>query len=136
MSLPIEALAIYLHLARAGEQRQRPHERDRMLILAAVIATHADLPRIAACCRQRVLEHNPHHLISRWPDLASALASEDFPPFLKQLHRRYPRERAEQMLRSLGIEMGREREAYYTDEEYAAALLGVSTESLGEFGGD
>ena len=39
-------------------------------------------------------------------------------------------EKAEHMLSLLGIELAGERETYYTDHEYAASLLGVSTEEL------
>ena len=34
------------------------------------------------------------------------------------------------MLATLEIEMGQERATYYSDEEYAAALLGVSLADL------
>ena len=34
------------------------------------------------------------------------------------------------MLVQLGIHMARERAAYYTDEEYAAALLGTTIDEL------
>ena len=42
-------------------------------------------------------------------------------------------EKAERMLSSLGIEMARERDTYYSDREYAAALLGVSPHVLDGF---
>ncbi|MCL4204248.1 MAG: hypothetical protein KJ000_17335 [Pirellulaceae bacterium] len=34
------------------------------------------------------------------------------------------------MLETLGVERGLERDAYYTDEEFAASLLGVSLAEL------
>ena len=136
MSTPIQIIGMYLHLARASELRRRPHVRDRLLIVAAAASQRYGLTRIAAYCRHRVLENNPRHLIRRWPTLAEALEESDFLHFLKQLQRRYPQEKAEQMLRELEIEMGREREAYFSDEEYAAALLNVTPERLTEmFGG-
>lgn len=73
-------------------------------------------------------------MIGRWPTLETALEDEDFAHFLRHLQRRYPPERAERMLASLGIERAQERAAYYSDEEYAAALLGVTLASLDEFG--
>ncbi len=36
------------------------------------------------------------------------------------------------MLDSLGIELGRERESYYSDYEYAAALLGTTPDQIDE----
>jgi hypothetical protein len=136
MSEPIEGLAVYLHLARASELRRRPHVRDRFLILAAAIAAEQGLARIAAYCRQCVLQHNPSHLIGRWPAVPSALRDPDFLHFLRHLERRYPREKAERMLDRLGINLGRERDVYYTDEEYAAALLGLSPDALDRFDGE
>lgn len=123
MPASVEQLGMYLHLARASGSRQRPHVRDRFLILAAVLAARLDLPRIAAYCRQLVLQHNPQHLIGRWETVSTALESPDFAHFLRHLERRFPPEQAEQMLGTLGIDLARERDAYYTDEEYAAALL-------------
>jgi hypothetical protein len=89
-----------------------------------------DLAKIAAYCRHRVLEHNPQHLVRRWPTLSEALEDADFLHLLKQLQRRYPQEKAESMLTTLGIQMEHERDAYYTDEEYAAALLGAGPDDL------
>jgi hypothetical protein len=39
-------------------------------------------------------------------------------------------EKAEHILSSLGIQLAGERETYYTDHEYAASLLGLSTDEL------
>jgi hypothetical protein len=125
-----EILGVYLHLVRASGARQRPHVRDRLLVIAAVIASQAGLPRVAAYCRRRVLEHNPRHLLRRWGSLEEALQDADFLHLLKQLQRQYPLEKAERMLADLGIELAQERGAYYSDEEYAAALLGTTDEKL------
>jgi hypothetical protein len=130
MSDTVDKLAVYLHLARASERRRRPHVRDRLLVLAAVAATKAGLPRIAAYCRQLILQHNRQHLIQRWPTLAAALRDPEFQHFLTHLEKRYSQENAEQLLQSLAIERGREREAYYSDEEYAAAIVGLTLEEL------
>ena len=55
---------------------------------------------------------------------------EEFLCFLKQLRRRYPQEKAEQLLQSLDIDAESERRAYYSDYEYAAALLGTTPAAL------
>jgi hypothetical protein len=130
MSRPVDLLGLYLHLARASEQRRRPLVRDKLLLLAGVIAARMELPHIAALCRQRILEHNPGHMVRRWPTLGDALEDDDFLHLLRQAQRRYPLEKAERMLVTLGIDMAREREAYYSDNEYAAALLGVTPAEL------
>jgi hypothetical protein len=136
MSTPIHLLGIYLHLARASELRRRPHVRDRLLIVSAAGAQRCGLARIAEYCRHRVLENNPRHLLRRWPTVEAALQEPDFLQYLKQLQRRYPQEKAEQMLGDLQIEMGRERETYFSDEEYAAALLNTTPRQLQEMFGD
>jgi hypothetical protein len=128
----VDTLAIYLHLARASERRRRPHVRDRLFVMSAVAATKAGLPRIAAYCRQAVLDSNAQHLIRRWPTVAIALRDEEFRHFLTHLEKRYSRENAEQLLQSLAIERGHERETYYSDEEYAAGIVGISLEALQE----
>lgn len=132
----MELLANYLHLARASGARRRPDVRTRLLVLAAVAAAYGSLNRIAAYCRQLVLQHNPRHIIGRWETVADALADEDFLHFLRHLERRYPFERVERMLVELGFDLTNERETYYSDEEYAAALLNVGTDRLTELFGE
>ena len=97
-----------------------------MLVLAGSLSSHLQLSRVAACCRQRILEHNPQHMVRRWPDFATALEDSDFQHVLKQNQRRFPPEKAERLLDDLGIDMANERATYYSDEEYAAELLGDS----------
>jgi hypothetical protein len=136
MSRPVDLLGLYLHLARASEKRRRPLVRDKLLLLAGTIAARMELPHIDALCRERILEHNPAHMIRRWPSFAAALEDSDYLHLLKQAQRRYPLEKAERMLATLGIDMAQEREAYYSDNEYAAALLGVTPAELEERFGD
>ena len=130
MSDPCDILGLYLHLARASQRRNQPHVRDRLLVIAGVNAARMKLSRVAAYCRYLILQHNRAHLVRRWPRLEDALQDDDFLCFLKQAQRRYPQEKAERMLSDLGIIMGNERETYYTDEEYAAALLGETPSSI------
>jgi hypothetical protein len=125
-------LSVYLHLAAASQRRRRPHVRDRLLLIAGSIAARGELAPIAAHCRHLVLEHNPHHLVRRWDSLGDALQDPEFLCLLKQLQRRYPQERAERMLQNLGIELGNERATYYSDLEYAAALLGTTPDKLAQ----
>jgi hypothetical protein len=129
-------LASYLHLARASGMRRRPDVRVRLLVLAAVAAAYGSLGRIAAHCRQLVLEHNPRHTIGRWETVELALSEEDFLHFLRHLEKRYPLEQAERMLNTLGLDLVNERNAYYSDEEYAASLLNITQERLTELFGD
>ncbi len=110
--------------------RRQPLVRAKLLILAAVQAQEMGLDQIAALCRHRVLTQNQRHLVRRWPTIGEALETEAFQTHVKQLRRRYAPEKVEHMLASLGIEMGRERAAYFSDTEYAAALLDTRLEAL------
>jgi hypothetical protein len=130
MTPPIELLGSYLHLARAAELRRQPLVRDRVLVLAAVIAAQIDLAPIAAACREKVLAHNRGHVIGRWPTVGEALAEEDFQSLIVQLSGRYGPERVERLVEQLGIERGRERATYASDGEYAAGLLGADWDDL------
>lgn len=123
-------LGLYLHLARAAELRRRPWVRDKLLVLAATSADQMGLEQIAAFCRRKILANNPGHLVGHYPTVAAALDDERFRGYLTQLRRSYTQERAEHMLASLGIDLARERDAYFSDHEYAAALLGTSPEEL------
>lgn len=121
---------MYLHLARASHMRRQPMVRDKLLVLAGVQAEQMGLDEISALCRHKILAHNARHLVRGWPTLTAALADEKFQSYLKQLKRRYSAEKTEHILHSLGIEMGREREAYFNDLEYAAALLDTRPSSI------
>lgn len=123
-------LGMYLHLARASRLRRQPLVRAKLLILAGVQAEEMGLDQIAALCRHRVLAQNPRHLVRRWPTVGEAIRTEAFQSHVKQLRRRYSPEKVEHMLASLGIEMGRERAAYFSDTEYAAALLDTRPEAI------
>lgn len=132
MTSPVELLGIYLHLARTAAQRKRPLVRDRLLVLAAALASDLELVAIAACCRARVLEHNPAHMLQRFATMAEANDSEEFNGLRRTLVYRYSPERVEQLISSLKIEWRAERSAYYSDEEYAAALLGLTVSELNQ----
>lgn len=132
INLPIDDLAIYLHLANASERRCRPLVRDKLLVLASVAAARRRLDEIAQYCRRKILAHNPAHLVGRWPSLDEALEDSEFLVYLRRLNQLYPLEKAEHMLGMLGIELARERNLYLDDQEYAAALLGASADSLAD----
>jgi len=52
------------------------------------------------------------------------------------LERRYPFEQVESMLATLGFELTNERDAYFSDEEYAASLLNITPDVLTELFGE
>jgi hypothetical protein len=127
----VEQLGLYLHLARAAQLRRQPLVRDRLLLLAGALAARLpDLGPIAQCCRERILRHNPGHMVSRWPTLAEGIRQPELAELIGQILRRYNPEQAERLLGQLGIERGAERSAYFSDGEYAAALLGERWDDL------
>lgn len=130
MSEAIEKLAVYLHLAKAAWKKLQMPDRDRLFVIAAVHASQMNLETIAQYCRFLILKNNPGHMVRRWPEVREAMMDEDFLYFYKQVHRRFPIEKAESMLAELGIDRANERATYYDDEEYAAALLGVDQQWL------
>ena len=107
-------------------------DRDRFLVICAVIAQKMSLFRVASYCRHLILEHNPGHMLRRWNTLKSAMDDSDFLHFLKQVQRRFPQEKAETILAKFDIDRSNERATYYDDEEYAASLLGIDVQWLRE----
>lgn len=133
MRQPIELLGIYLHLARNTAQRQQLLIRDKLLVMCGMLAAQLELPSLDHYCRAEILRHNPGHMVRRWPSFQAALADADFQHFLKQIQRRYSLEAVERMILEQGVEIGEgERDVYYTDEEYAAAILGTTVEAMRE----
>lgn len=124
MSQATQLLARYLHLARASTLRRQGPVRDRLLVLAGVLANEMNLHEVAAACRAKVLLHNRRHMLRRWPTIHLALGDERFVSLVQQLRRRYSPELVEHMLSSLGVELSNERQLYASDEEYGLALLG------------
>lgn len=117
----------YAKLAGLAQSRSQLPPRDRFLLLAGVSALKAGFPHVAERCRELVLTHNSHHLISRYPTLAAAAADADFQQFFSRLERGCPFERAEHLLAGLGLapeppHLTRDLPA----GEYALLLLGRS----------
>lgn len=119
-----QTLAVYLHLARASELRRRWLVRDKLLLLSAYRAHHLQLDELAERCRKRLLAHNPGHLLGRFSSVAEASQDEGVIGLCRHAERIFPRERAEYLLQSLGVEMGSPEATYATPEEYLQSILG------------
>ncbi len=132
MTTSIDELSVYLHLARALWRKKKMSDRDRVLILAAVTSELLRMPFISDYCRQLVLENNHGHMLRHWESVADALGDPDFLHFFKQVKRRFPLEKAESLLNEFGVDRANERSTYYSDAEYAAAILDVDLEWLKE----
>jgi hypothetical protein len=116
-------LLTYLRLAEASQMRRQLLVRDKLLVLSGMTALELGWKEVAASCRQRILLHNPRHMIRRWPDLATAARAERFRLYLKQVRRNYSPERAEHMLHSLGISIDDAPESDRRPRERARAIV-------------
>ena len=103
-----------------------------MLLLAGIEAAQKNFFQLSQYCRAEILENNPHHLVGRWTSISAALLDEEFLTFAKTLSKRFPLERAETMLTSLGIECSNEHQVYYDELEHAASILGIRRESISD----
>ena len=119
------AVVQYLELAKISQAKQQPSGCDRFLVLAAEAACRAGWLDVAEHCREIVLQHNPHHLIGRWPTMPDALRSEEFQPFLKQLERFCSVERAESLLSELDQSLTVEDEDSLGDQARAIGRPGL-----------
>ncbi len=118
-----ELLGIYLHLARASAVRRRPLVRDKLLVLAGAMSADMGLAEVAEQCRGKILAQSPRHLLARWPSFMAAMSVDEFQTYVNLLRRKYSPEKAEHMLQSLGLYLGRERDTYDSDQQYAESLL-------------
>ena len=100
------AMLAYVKLADLSHRKRQLLGRDKFLILAGAAACRAGWPKVSERCRELVICNNPLHLINKSPSFADALRDENFQPFLKQLERFCPYEKAEHLLRELGIDAG------------------------------
>jgi hypothetical protein len=120
-------LLVYAQLAAASQSRGQLAPRDRFLVQAGMAALQAGLPAVAERCRELILQHNPHHLLHRFPTFQAAAATEDFQAFARQLDRNHPYERVEHLLRGLGREpVPADLSAGESPGDYVARLLGSS----------
>lgn len=99
------AMLAFAKLAEISQAKQQLLPRDKFLVLAGAEACQAGFPDVANRCRDRILAHNPSHLIKKFDSFPAALVNPDFQLLLKQLIRFCPFERAELLLQRLGIDI-------------------------------
>ncbi|MEM7456165.1 MAG: hypothetical protein AAF456_17600 [Planctomycetota bacterium] len=128
----MKEMILFLRLAQAFKNRLLMPDRDRALVLAGTYAALMQMTPIAEFCRQLILQNNHGHMVRKWPSLAEAIQDQDFLTFLKQVHRKFPTERAEIQLVELGYECDVRREDYESNLDYAAAVAGVDAAWLEE----
>ena len=113
------AMLACVWLAAVSHEKQQLGGRDRFLILAGAAACRAGHLDVAERCRELTIAHNPLHILTRYASFPNALRSDDFATFLKQIERFCGYERAEHLLRELGIDADAPEDAE-TDRGVAA----------------
>ena len=100
-------------------------DRDRALVMTGVCAAMLEMEVIASFCRQLILKNNPGHMVKRYESFSEALRAEDFVTFLKQVRRKLPTEKAENLLVEFGYQCDVKRRDYDDPNVYIAAIMGV-----------
>src|SRR3954468_6817059 len=89
---------IYEELANQYSRDGLVKLRDWFLVLAADAAQTAGRPDEDERLRQRLLHHNPHHLLRPFGSFAEALRSPDVLGYVKELRRTYPPQTSQDLL--------------------------------------
>ena len=122
---PTREIVIFARLAQAFKNRLQMQDRDRALVMTGVCASMLEMEVIASFCRQLILKNNHGHMIRRFENFHEALRTEDFLTFLKQVRRKLPTEKAENMLVEFGYQCDVKRRDYSDPNVYIAAVMGV-----------
>lgn len=89
---------VFRELASSFAQQGQDQLRDRFLVLAADAAREFNRADEAEVLRQRLLEHNPHHLLKPFASFEEAMQSEDVRSYVEGLRKKYPFDDSEQLL--------------------------------------
>ncbi len=97
-------MCAYVQLACLSHEKQQALPRDRFLLLAGTEACRAGWLDVAERCRELLLASNPYHQAAKFASLPVALRDAGFQQLVTQHERRCPAERAEHLLKELGLE--------------------------------
>jgi hypothetical protein len=98
MSAGTQAALTYLKLSEFYNRKGQSQQRDRFLVLAADSAQAAGKTEDAEKLRQRLLKHNPHHLLRPYASFEQAMSSADVQSYVNDLRNSYPPRKAAEML--------------------------------------
>jgi len=107
-------------------------DRDRALVIAGTCAALMQMKSIEAFCRAMILQNNRGHMIGKWPSFSEAIEDGDYQTLLRQVRKKMSEERAHEMLEEMEYECQVRKEQCRTNEEFAAAVLGVDVEWIRE----
>lgn len=120
----------YLLLAEAAGTRERPFVRNRILSAALMVAWKANKPATAEACRRSIIAQNPGHLLNHWANVADAVVDDEFILLAEAMGRKYPVERVEQLLQTLGIERTSAIDRSGSKEALVAQILQIDPASI------
>ena len=83
-------------------------------------------------CRTLIMQNNRGHMIRKWDSFSDALGDPDFESFLRQVRRKLPEEKAIELLTEFDYRCGVRKQDCKTNEEFAAAVLGIELDWLRE----
>jgi hypothetical protein len=101
-----QSVRVYRELAELYDRQGEQQMRDRFLVLAADAALAAGMKDEAERLRQRLLQHNPHHLLKPFASFADAMRSTDVQNYVTALRRSHPYEKAEHLLETMRTKPG------------------------------
>jgi hypothetical protein len=136
MSFVFDEMVGYLKLAQAYRSRSMLPDRDRALIVAAVLACHLQMYPLAELCRRMILQNNPGHMLRKFHCVADAIRDADFDTFFKQVRRKIPRENITGLLEQMEYRCEVRKSDFTSESEYAAAVLGLDVAWIKENFGD
>ena len=97
-----QTVRVYRELAENYGRQSQTQMRDRFLFLAAEAAFSAGQPDEAEILRDRLLQHNPHHILRPFSSFSEAMKSVDVRNYASALKRSHPFEQAEHHLETMG----------------------------------
>jgi hypothetical protein len=133
---PRQELILFLRLAQAYKSRRMMQDRNRALVMAGTCAALMEMKSIAKLCRAQILQHNQGHMLRKWESFSEAIEDGDFQALLRQIRRKLPEERAEELLEELDYRCDVRKADHQTNESFAAAVMGVDAQWLREHFGD
>lgn len=129
---PKRELILFLRLSQAFKKRRQMSDRDRALVIGGTCAALMQMKSIASFCRAMILQNNRGHMIGKWETFSDAIEDGDFQTLLRQVRKKLPEDKAHELLEELEYECEVRKESCKTNEEFAAAVLGVDVEWLSE----
>lgn len=107
-------------------------DRDRALVIAGTCAALMQMKSIESFCRALILQNNRGHMIGKWESFSDAIEDGDYQLLLRKVRQKLSEDKARELLTELEYDCQVRKEHCKTNEEFAAAVLGVDVDWLSE----